>query len=322
MREITFLHQNAERWEQFEASMKKESRYDSDELAAMFTQVLDDLSYARTFYPDSKTTVYLQGLAAQTHQRIYKNKREEKGRILHFWKEELPRVVASAHKEMFVALVIFIVAISLGVVSSKYDAGFVRLIMGDTYVNQTLENIKKDDPMAVYKSMQQWDMFLAITANNIRVSFLAFSLGIFFSFGTGYVLFSNGVMVGAFQYMFYEKGLLWDALLVIYIHGALELSAIVIAGGAGIAMGNGFLFPGTYSRLESFVRGARKGAKIVVGLIPIFITAGFLEAFVTRQTDMPLWLSLFIILSSFGLIAWYFIIYPIRKKQEVVYVNK
>ncbi|MFK7847259.1 MAG: stage II sporulation protein M [Rhodothermales bacterium] len=302
--------------------MKKKSQYDSDELAAMFTQVLDDLSYAKTFYPDSKTTVYLQGLAAQAHQRIYKNKQEEKGRILHFWKEELPRVVRSAHKELFVALVIFLVAISLGAVSSKYDAGFVRLILGDTYVNQTLENIKKDDPMAVYKSMQQWDMFLAITVNNIRVSFFAFSLGIFFSFGTGYVLFSNGVMVGAFQYMFYEKGLLWDALLTIYIHGALELSAIVIAGGAGIVMGNSFLFPGTYSRLESFIRGARRGAKIIVGLIPIFITAGFLEAFVTRHTDMPLWLSLFIIFSSFGLIVWYFIIYPIRKKQEVVYVNK
>ena len=321
MRELAFLHQNAERWKQFETSLNHEYECGSDELAALFTQVLDDLSYAKTFYPESNTTAYLQGLAALAHQRIYKNKREDKGRILHFWREELPRIIRQSHKELLIAMTIFVVAILLGVISARYDSGFVRMILGDQYVNQTLENIRQDDPMAVYKSMQQWDMFLAITLNNIRVSFMAFSMGILFSVGTGYILFTNGVMIGAFQYMFFERGLFLESLLTIYIHGTLELSAIVIAGGAGLVMGNGFLFPDTYSRAESFIRSARKGAKIVIGLIPIFIAAGFLEGFVTRYTDMPLTLSLLIILGSLGLIIWYFIIYPISKRQEVAYVN-
>ena len=199
--------------------------------------------------------------------------------------------------------------------------------MGDTYVNMTLENIDKGDPMAVYKKMNEVDMFLGITVNNIYVSFLCFAFGIFFSLGTGYLLFTNGIMLGAFQYFFYTKGLLVESVLVIWIHGTLEISAIIIAGCAGLTLGNSFLFPGTYSRATSFVRGAKQGVKIAVGLvpivalIPIFITAGFLESFVTRHTQMPMWLSLTIIIGSLTFIIWYFIIYPIRLNNKAKTIN-
>jgi uncharacterized membrane protein SpoIIM required for sporulation len=155
-------------------------------------------------------------------------------------------------------------------------------------------------------------MFLAITWNNIKVSFYAFILGIFLSFGTGYILFSNGLMLGSFQYFFYSKGLLLTSVLTIWIHGTLEISAIVIAGCAGLVMGNSILFPGTYSRLESFKKGARQGLKITVGLIPIFIMAGFLESYVTRLTEMPVWIKASIIGISAFFIIYYFILYPIK----------
>src|SRR3546814_13017991 len=84
-------------------------------------------------------------------------------------------------------------------------------------------------------------------------------------------------MLGAFQFFFYQKGLLLTSVLSIWIHGTLEISAIIIAGSAGLVMGNSLLFPGTWSRLESFRRGARRGLKIVIGLVPVFITAALLE---------------------------------------------
>ncbi|MEM8484139.1 MAG: stage II sporulation protein M [Bacteroidota bacterium] len=313
MRELAFLHQRAEQWKTFESALEGKSEYDSDQLADLFTQVLEDLSYAQTFYPGSNTTSYLQGLAAKAHQEIYKNKPESKSRLRAFWLDELPGIMYTVRKELLVSLVIFVVAISIGTISASQDTGFVRLILGDAYVNKTLENIQNNDPMGIYKSMQPVDMFLAITFNNVRVSFIAFAAGMLFSVGTGYVLFSNGVMLGAFQYMFYERGLLGEALLVVYIHGTLEICAIIIAGCAGIVMGNGLLFPGTYPRITSFIEAARKGAKIVIGLVPVFIVAGFLEGFVTRQTDMPIYLSLFIIISSLVFILWYFILYPIQR---------
>jgi uncharacterized membrane protein SpoIIM required for sporulation len=128
-------------------------------------------------------------------------------------------------------------------------------------------------------------------------------------------------MLGAFQYFFYTKGLLFESVLVIWIHGTLEISAIIIAGCAGLTLGNSFLFPGTYSRTASFVRGAKQGVKIAVGLVPIFIAAGFLESFVTRYTQMPMWLSLTIIVGSLTFIIWYFIIYPIRLNNKAKTIN-
>lgn len=288
-----------------------------DLMADLFIQLTDDLSYAKTNYPKAKTTQYLNSLAARVHQEIYKNKKEKKSRIITFWKYELPFIFKNSHRQLLYAFIITLVAVLIGMVSSAYDESFVRLILGDSYVNMTLDNIDKGDPMAVYKSMNQIDMFLGITVNNIYVSFLCFALGILASFGAGYMLFTNGVMLGAFQYFFYTKGLLLKSVLAIWIHGTLEISAIIIAGCAGLTMGNSILFPGTYSRGASFVRGAKQGVKIVVGLIPVFITAAFFEGFVTRYSNMPMWLSLTIIGCSLTFIIWYFIIYPIRLNNRV-----
>src|SRR5690606_16305837 len=112
------------------------------------------------------------------------------------------------------------------------------------------------------------------------------------------VLMKNGIMLGAFQYMFFAKGLGWQSVLVIWIHGTLEISAIVIAGTAGLVMGSGLLFPGTRKRIDSLKRGARDGVKILVSLVPVFLAAAFLEGFITRHTGMPVWLSCCILLVS------------------------
>ena len=317
MREITFLKINSEKWQEFEDNLSLKKQNNPDDIANLFIQLTNDLSYAKTHFPKSKTTQYLNGLAAEVHQQIYKNKKESNNRIVSFWTNELPLVVRSCHKQLFYALLIFLVSGLIGWVSAAFDDTFVRLILGDSYVNMTLENIGNNAPMAVYKSMNQLDMFLAITVNNIRVAFTAFVLGIFFSIGTSYVLLNNGIMLGSFQYFFYAKGVLLQSLLTIWIHGTLEISVIIIAGGAGLVMGNSILFPGTYSRGVSFIKGAKKGLKIVIGLVPIFIVAGFLEGFVTRHTEMPIWLSLFIIGGSLSFIIWYFIVYPITLSKKI-----
>ena len=308
MREAVFIKQNTAKWKLYET----EPAQDPDVLAERFIELTDDLAFSRTFYPESQTTDYLNALTGKMHQAIYKNKKEKKNRFVLFWKYELPFLFKQYHRQLFFSFLIFTASCFIGALSAAYDDTFVRLILGDGYVNQTLENIRSGDPMAIYKSAGQTEMFLAITLNNIYVSFLAFVFGIFLSVGTFWVLLRNGIMLGAFQYFFYQQGVFTESVLTIWIHGALEISAIVIAGCGGFIMGNSLLFPKTYSRLESFKKGAKDGLKIVVGLVPIFITAGFLESFVTRHTEMPEGLSLFIILFSFGFILFYFVFYPIR----------
>lgn len=239
-----------------------------------------------------------------------KNKKEEKGRFKRFWLKELPETMATVQKALLISFIIFMVSMTIGWVSAANDTTFVRLILSDAYVNMTEKNIEKGDPLAVYKSMKESIMFVGITINNVMVSFRTFAAGVFTAVGTGFMIFRNGVMVGAFVEFFFEQNLGFTAIMIIMIHGTLELSAIVIAGAAGITMGNSILFPGTYTRLESFKRGAKKGLKIVIGLAPVFFIAGWIEGYITRLTEMPLFLRYVIIGGSAVFIIYYFIILP------------
>jgi len=312
MNEATFIKQNSERWKAYEDLLKNGQRTHADKLAEVYIKITDDLAFARTHFAKSKLVPYLNSLASEIHLSIYKNKKEESSRFINFWKYELPQTMSESLKYVLISFIIFTASGVIGALSAAHDDTFVRLIMGDQYVNETISNIEKGDPMAVYKQMGQTEMFLGITFNNIRVSFLVFIAGIFTSVATGYLLFSNGIMLGAFQYFFYQKGLLLTSVVTIWIHGTLEISAIIIAGAAGIIMGNGWLFPGTYSRLESFKNAARKGLKIIVGVVPVFIVAGFLEGFITRMTDIPDFIKIAIILGSAIFIFIYFIFLPLK----------
>jgi len=325
MREAAFVKQNKDKWATFENALKGKGLPEPDALSDLYIEITDHLSYAKTFYQGSNTEFYLNALASQAHQKIYKTKRESKNRIVTFWKTEFPTMFYQHRRELLIAFLTFVFFAVVGAFSAANEGDFVRSILGDAYVNMTLENIKNNDPMAVYKQQGEFNMFLGITINNIKVAVFAFAFGIFLGIGTLYIILRNGIMLGSFQYFFFDKGLLWESVRTIWIHGTIEISVIIIAGCAGLVLANGILFPGTYTRLESFKRGVKNGLKIMVSTVPFFVIAGFLEGFVTRHTEMPDWLAIFIILSSLSLIIYYYIIYPYqlnkRLKNEAIPIH-
>jgi uncharacterized membrane protein SpoIIM required for sporulation len=234
----------------------------------------------------------------------------------------VPLVVARHRLALAWATGLFLLFTALGVLSAAYDQDFLRVVLGDEYVNQTLANIRKGDPMAIYKTGSSSMMFLGIGANNLLVALRTFALGFTLGLGTLHSLFVNGVMLGAFQYFFYQEHVLLPSLLTIWIHGTLEIPSIVLAGGAGFILGGGILFPGTYSRRESLSRAARDAVKLALGLTPVIVVAAFLESFVTRHTEMPVALSLTIIGGSAAFIVWYFGIYPYLVQRRAVLVEE
>ena len=311
MRQVVFIERNDKRWKETESYIKGRIPMTADRLAQLYIEITDDLSYVKTFYPGSNLIDYLNNLAFNLHNKIYSNKKEEKNRFIEFWKYEVPSAVYNNRSRFQWALGIFLIAIGIGLFSSWKEPEFIRLIMGDSYVNMTLDNIDRGDPMAVYKSASQGNMFFGIGINNIRVSFLAFAFGILASVFTGFILFSNGVMVGAFIYLFIERGIFGIAFTTIFIHGTLELAAIVIAGASGIILGNSWMFPGTRSRINSLKLGAKDAVKIIIGLVPVFIAAALLESFVTRHyLELGMIGRLLIISCSAAFLVWYFIVYP------------
>ena len=322
MREVAFIKQNKEKWLNFEKAIFGKTLKNPDALASLYIHLVNDLSYAQTYYPKSKTILYLNNLAAKAFQKIYKTKREDTNRFLHFWKVEVPVIVYEYRRYVLYAFILFLSFVGIGVLSAAYDDGFVRLILGNQYVNTTIENIEKGDPVAVYKSGSNWGSFIGITLNNMYVGILSFIYGVFGGIGTGYILLRNGIMLGAFQFMFQKHGVLWESVRGIWIHGAMEIFAIVIEGAAGLIFGASILFPKTFSRITSFKMGMKDGIKILISTFPFTIAAGFLEGYVTRYSNtMPNWLSVSIILFTLSIISFYYLIYPfiLNKKLKQKY---
>jgi len=234
----------------------------------------------------------------------------------------VPDVMWKERRMLLLSFLVFMVSVLIGVVSTLGDESFPRLILGDGYMDMTLENIAKGKPMGVYGNEEETGMFLGITLNNVMVSFNMFVSGVLTSFMPGFLLFQNGVMVGCFDTFFYQHGLLGESLLATMLHGTLELSAIVVAGAAGFAMGDGWLFPGTYSHIVSFQRGAKRGMKIIVGTVPIFVLAGFIEGFITRHTELNDFVRLGVIFASLVFVVYYFIYLPYKRNHHLSNANR
>lgn len=323
MREALFIKKNAQKWNEYQYLQTE----DPDQMADRFITLLDDLSYSKTFYPHSKVTRWINSIAVSIYQTIYQNKKQRFSRLITFWQFELPLLFRKYHRMLLYTFLIFVLFCMMAVLSSMKDDEFVKGILGERYVSMTEENIEKGDPFGVYRDESKFAMFVRIAFNNIKVGFLMVAGGIFFGIGTMLVFFQNCIMLGSFQYLFFAKGLGWQSVLVIWIHGTLEISGMIIEACAGFMLAKSILFPGTYSRWFSFKRGVKDAMKICVSLIPITILAAFLESYITHlssnafdkttNTSLTLSISISILLFSLIFIVWYFIIYPVVLEKRM-----
>jgi len=318
MREIVFIRKNKEKWQRYEKILFSNAYLAPDDLTGIYIDLTDDLAYANTYYPSSKTTAFLNELAGSAHRKIYKTKKASGNAIKRFYLYDFPLMFYKYRKFLYLSFFVFLVFAVIGAFSAASDADYVRLIMGDNYVDKTLQYINDNDPMAVYKQANEIDMFLGITINNIKVALFTFMFGAFLGIGTFVMLMRNAIMLGAFQYFFYEHGLLWQSARTIWIHGTIEISVIIVAGAAGFVMASGILYPGTFTRTQAFIRKSRDGLKVMLSTLPFFIVAGFFEGFVTRHTEMPDFLAILIILTSLSLIIYYYLWLPKIRHYEYI----
>ena len=312
MKESAFIKQNKENWQHYEDVLKGKSDQ-ADELNDLFIQVTDDLSYARSFYPNRSVRVYLNQMAQKVFLKLYSNRKLKPQKVQKFFTEDLPLVMFNARKELLVCFLVFILTFSIGVFSSRKDKGFARQILGENYVEMTKKNIQSGNPMAVYSSRSNSEMFFYIAYNNLKVDLLTFVTGLIFGIGALFVLAYNGIMVGVFQYFFYGTGYLLTSIFTIWLHGTLEIFAMILSATAGLVFGKGLIFPGSYSRLQAFRLSAVKGVKLLMGIIPITLIAAFIESYITGQSNVYVAIKVALIGISFVFIVLYFIWYPYKK---------
>lgn len=320
MREVAFIKQNKEKWLGIEQVIAGKLKKNPDDLSSLYINLINDLSFAQTYYPKSKTTVYLNNLSALIFQKIYKTKRTEQNRLIEFFKTEVPLLVYQYRRYLFYAFGFFMLFTLIGVISAYYDKEFVKIILGEEYVNKTIQNIKAGNAVGVYQQGSDWGSTIAITSNNLQVGAKLFIYGILGGLGTLYILLQNCIMLGSFQYFFHEQGALQDSAKGIWMHGVFEIFSMVIEAMAGLILGASILFPRTYSRFNSFKLGFKDAFKIFLSTVPFTIVAGIIEGYLTRYAlTMNSFLNGIIIFGTLSLIGYYYFVYPfiVMKKHEL-----
>ena len=313
MREALFIKKNRERWLKNQA----QSPDDADEMATGFTQLVDDLAYAKTFYPSSKVTQFINSEASKIYLNIYKNRKEESNRLLTFWKYDLPLTIRKHHGTILFSLVVFLVFFGIGFFVTSKDETMTDSLLQPGYLDTTQQYIDSGNPFGIYESGSPVMTWIWIMINNIIVALREFAGGILAGIPALYGLCKFGLMVGSFDEIFAARGFGIQFFLVVFVHGTLEITAYILTGAAGIVMGKSFLFPGTIKRLDAFKKGAKDGIKIMIGLMPVFALAAFFEGLFTRlYNDMSIFTTIIVSLSVLFVI-WYFIIYPIRLSRRL-----
>src|SRR5688572_14167896 len=160
--------------------MQAELPVDADETAKEFARLVDDLGYAKTFYPGSKVTQFINSLAAKIYLGIYRNRKEESNRLVKFWKHDLPVTVRKHHGVIFILFLLFCIFFAIGFFSAKNDPQFVREMLGDGYVDMTEENIEKGNPFGVYQSGSSFVVWLGIFFHNMIICLTYFAKGLLF----------------------------------------------------------------------------------------------------------------------------------------------
>lgn len=317
MREVAFIKQNKEKWLEFEQGFSNNDKKSPDDIANLHIKIMNDLVYAQTYYPKSKVTLYLNKLAKKSFDHVYDSKRRDKNVFLYFFLDKLPLLCYKYRKYFYLSFIFFFVCFFIGLVSTFNDESFARQILGNSYIDQTLENIESGDAMAVYKGGSNWGTFIGIYDNNQRVGLFMFLSGLFLGLGTAFYIVKNAIMVAVFQAFFYQYNSLYDSLKGIWIHGTYEIFGMIIEAGAGFIIGASILFPGTLKRFESFKVGIRDAFYIFISTIPFTIIAAFLEGYVTRYSNkMPDIFCFLIIGFSLVSISYYYLILPFKVAEK------
>jgi len=279
-----FISTNEASWARLEALTAQAARTGArltpaqvDELVQLYQRASTHLSHARTQGADAALLDRLTRLVAGASGVLYSTRSRSAQGVARFFTTSFPAAVWHARRFVLAAAVLLLLpAFVVGAWLARSDAALEA-----SAPDAVREAYVADDFEAYYSSAPAAEFATEVTVNNIQVGFLAFATGILLCVVTAAVLVFNGANVGQAAGLFAAVGQQSKFYGLILPHGLLELSAIVVAGGAGLAVGWAIIDPGDRTRLDALAEQGRRSAVIVLGLALAFVVAGTIEAFVT-----------------------------------------
>ncbi|HEV3351947.1 MAG TPA: stage II sporulation protein M [Acidimicrobiales bacterium] len=306
----TFLATNQPSWDRLSLLVRRAGRKvgrlspaEIEEMVALYQRAATHLSYARTTYRDPALTATLSSLVARAGAVVYASPPRTLRALGRFFAVTFPAAVWYSRRFVAVSAALFLVpafAVGLWLANSPraVEATGPRAVR-EAYVNEDFQHYYRSAPASQFASQ--------VFTNNVQVSIYAFAAGIALCVPTAVILAINGANVGVAGGLFASVGQQLKFWGLILPHGLLELTAVFIAGGAGLRLGWTLIDPGDRTRREALADEGRRAMVIVAGLVVVFAAAGTIEGFVTGSS-LPTWARVGVgVLGETALLSWLFI---------------
>jgi uncharacterized membrane protein SpoIIM required for sporulation len=267
------------------------------ELALLYRQAASDLSTVREDPSSQRLAKSLNELLGRAHNCIYMGQRRQASRIVTFYRETFPQIFHETLPYTMTACAVFFALAVVGFAMATFDPGFQRYFLGGEMMQSIDKHQMWTQSIVSVKPLES----SRIMTNNLSVSFMTFALGITAGIGTLYMLAFNGLLFGVVNAACWQAGMSGQLWSFVVSHGVLELPAIFIAGGGGLLIAKGLLFPGILPRRASIVREGGRAVRLALGIIPLLIVAGTIEGFVS-PTDLAVKWKLLLAAGLFGLL--------------------
>ena len=308
MTETQFIAKNEARWKQLEAfnqtlqrkGTRALSRIEVRAFAEVFRAVGYHLAYAKTHFPSGTSLPYLTHIVGVAHNYYYVREKGGISAVKNYFLYRFPEVSRRAWRYAVLAAALFM-------------AGMVFAFV---YVAADISRFDQIFPWEFYGGDMGdgeviWDyplMSAVIMTNNIRVSIMALAFGITAGIGTVWILFYNGLIVGALAAHVAVTGAPRDTLIfwsLILPHGVPELAAIFLSGACGLMIGKALLMPGNYTRKDAVIKYAKEASLLIPGIVAILIVAALIEGFFTPLGVSPYFKLGFAFLTFVGLVLYF-----------------
>ena len=282
------------------SGLKSLSRSDLQELSLLYRQTAADLAAIREDRASFHFARYLNQLLVRAHNTIYSGHRASAMSVVNFFWKTYPAAFRRNLRHCALATAIFAIGGLVAALLTYQNPDFKVKLLGPQMVDTINRHEMWTHSIVGIKPLAS----SAIMTNNISVGFTTFALGITGGLGTIYMMFFNGLLIGVIGVACYLSGMSVQLWSFVAPHGVLELPAIFIAGGAGLRIAQGLLFPGVLSRRDSLARAGSEAVQLLLGTIPILVIAGLIEAFVS-PTSLPVPLKFCMAAALFVLLNLY-----------------
>jgi uncharacterized membrane protein SpoIIM required for sporulation len=295
MRQNLFVERRSGTWERLESLVQRAGRRgvralapaETAELGHLYRATTSDLAYALGSSYDALLREYLNRLTARAHAVVYGGTTEGGGaRVARFYRETFPR----EFRQSFAYVAI---CIALTVASSVVAYVLVRSHPANAYALLPKAMIPDEIRKSLHDSNFGFDrnfsaaMSAMIITNNVKVSIIAFAGSATLGALTVYIIAFNGLMLGALGALYTNAGFGYDFWATVAPHGVIELTAIQIAGAAGLLIAAGILYPGRLRRRDAIVANARRAGTLILGVTSMLLVAGTIEGFISPQRWPP-----------------------------------